>query len=195
MATEKGVKYMWEHGIEHAHVKDGRAVLWASMPCTGGSPWQFVNQYLGHGLENYKQHWKLFHKLWNNFVPAAKRLIEDGNAVVIEWPKACAYWREKKVKKFIKEMGLTRVEWHGCAYRLRPSAPGVVGRGEYLKKPWILATNCPHIAAAFNRTCPGTSDKHKHIKCAGKNTKPTENYNTEIANTCLLYTSPSPRDS
>ena len=39
-------------------------LLWASMPCTGGSPWQFINAKRPGGPVNLRKHLRLYHKLW-----------------------------------------------------------------------------------------------------------------------------------
>ena len=77
--------------------------LWHSSPCTGGCGWQRVNMTLGASTRaKVKQHWKLFKQLWVAFVRVAEIVIPRGVSVCIEWPRSCAYWHDKAVKKFLE---------------------------------------------------------------------------------------------
>ena len=53
-------------------------LLWASIPCTGGSPFQSINIARGMDPQRLEDHWKLFRKVWTNFEKVAKRIIKPG---------------------------------------------------------------------------------------------------------------------
>jgi hypothetical protein len=62
----------------------GRTLLCSAMPCAGGSPWRTLNVALGVGLEKIKPHWRDFRVLWDNFVIAAKAVIDIGGIVAVD---------------------------------------------------------------------------------------------------------------
>jgi hypothetical protein len=45
----------------------GPILLFASMPCAGGSPWYYMNKLAPGGLVKYQAHIKLFDQLWLKF--------------------------------------------------------------------------------------------------------------------------------
>jgi hypothetical protein len=62
----------------------GRTLLWSSMPCAGGSPWQTPNVAMGEGLGKIEGRWKDLRLLWNNFDLMARAVVDFGGEVVIE---------------------------------------------------------------------------------------------------------------
>ena len=60
-------------------------VLWSSIPCTGGCPFQYI--CLKKYDQDYMKESYRIHKLWTGFL----RLSEVADFVAIEWPKRCAY--------------------------------------------------------------------------------------------------------
>ena len=55
----------------------------------------------------------------NHLAPRAGGINTSlGGEVAIEWPRACAYWREKKVVELIRKLGLEDVFVDGCALGL-----------------------------------------------------------------------------
>ena len=99
-----------EAGLNKARAAVGEpnCMLWSSIPCTGGSPWQWVNRRLKGGLKRLRAHRKKWKDIWRSFAIVARECHELGGRVVIEWPKACTYWKEKCVQSFIKELGSAR---------------------------------------------------------------------------------------
>jgi len=66
-------------------------MLWGSIPCTGGCPWQRVNGSRGGEAEaKIREHWTLFEALCANFELVADRCIASGGCVSIEWPQQCS---------------------------------------------------------------------------------------------------------
>jgi hypothetical protein len=93
----------------------GRTLLWSAMPCAGGSPWRTLNISRGKGFRKIKAHWGDFQILWDNFVIAAKAVIDIDGILAIEWPERCKYWREQEVDTFLKEFQFDQRIFHGCA--------------------------------------------------------------------------------
>eukprot|EP00972_Heterocapsa_arctica_P046754 6899981-Heterocapsa_arctica.AAC.1 len=67
-------------------VKQPNCVLWASMPCTGGSPWQNLNCTLPGGEEKLMTHRQLFQGIWEAFRKVAEVRVAHGGKIAIEWP-------------------------------------------------------------------------------------------------------------
>ena len=44
------------------------ALLWGSIPCTGGCPWQKINRKKPGGEANVRKHFAAFRKIWDAFV-------------------------------------------------------------------------------------------------------------------------------
>ena len=56
-----------------------KSLLWSSMPCTGGSPWQRINVKKPGGFARLRKHVKLFSRLWHNFEIIARQAHKVGN--------------------------------------------------------------------------------------------------------------------
>ena len=147
-------------------------LVWAAIPCTGGSAWQHVNKRFPTARKKIRAHRALFKKLWCRFEAVARVAREHGNKLAIEWPRACAYWRSKSVKRFIAEYGLKIVKVDGCSFGLTD------GCGTPVRKPWSVATDDENIGEALERRCPGHAT---HTPVAGKLTAGTASYPTEMA--------------
>ena len=111
-------------------------LLFAAIPCVGGSTWQFVNLANGNPAtrEKIMKHRKIFKKIWRNFEQVADQCISNGGDVAIEWPKDCLYWRFREVKRFLARYpGMRRVRFDGCAYGLQSQREAT--KGMPIKKP------------------------------------------------------------
>ena len=73
------------HAIAKNAVRQGDTLLWASIPCTGGSPWQHINVHK-HCTGKLKEQLDLFFKVWSNFEELARECVAHGGVVAIEWP-------------------------------------------------------------------------------------------------------------
>ena len=67
-------------------------VIFASLPCTGGSPWQIPNKKHPACRRLIAKHHKLFNKLFEQLL----RLYRDHNCygkipILFEWPRVCKY--------------------------------------------------------------------------------------------------------
>jgi len=152
-----------------------KALLWSSMPCTGGSPWQTVNAKKPGGYARLRQHVRLFNRLWRNFETLARYAHSKGNHIALEWPRNCKYWKLPKVKALCKSIGLEQVHFDGCMLGLTS-----VVDGKPIKKPWTIATSSKEIIKQFEGLlCQGHKD---HRPCEGVDTKLTEDYTPEFTN-------------
>ena len=66
-------------------------LLWASMPCIGGSPWQHINRHNPGGLEKLDAHVKDWYKIWTAFKAVARECIKHNGHIAVEWPLGCDY--------------------------------------------------------------------------------------------------------
>ena len=154
-------------------VRFPHTLLWASIPCTGGSPWQHYNKQFPNAQRMIKEHKALFRKIWRTFEATAEECIACGGTVAIEWPRQCTYWTNLSVQRFMSRHGLERVHFDGCMFNLIS-----IRTGKPIKKPWSVATNNQHIRNALaGRMCDGS---HEHTPCAGKDTQRTEGYTEDM---------------
>ena len=152
------------------------ALLWGSIPCTGGSPWQNLNGRTVLGRKRVKRYKAVFRKLLRNFARLAEVNASLGGEAALEWPRACAYWRERKVLELIAQLGLEDVFVDGCA--LGTVAQYGADAGLPILKPWRIATSCQELRDDFRAyRCPG---HERHAACAGKNTEATGFYTDEF---------------
>ena len=79
----------------------GGLLLWASIPCTGGSAWQHINKRHSNGRLLIKKHKALFAKIWAAFEIVARRCWQAGGHIAIEWPRGCSYCHEPAVIAFL----------------------------------------------------------------------------------------------
>jgi hypothetical protein len=158
-------------------------VVFASLPCTGGSPWQIVNKKHPACRRLLIKHHQLFNKLFRSLVKLFADYATRGDIpILFEWPRCCRYWKIPKVERFIRKHRLTTAEFDGCAFGLRSSIKRE--EGKYLKKPWRIVTNIPAIQEALaGRLCPGTSDTHVHAVTCGKDAKHSQYYTRSLART------------
>jgi hypothetical protein len=148
-------------------------VIFASMPCTGGTAWNSVNVRNEDGAEKIQQHVDLFDKLWANFTKLVEHCSSPTTTVVIEWPRNCSYWKLPKVRAFLESRGMSKVNFDGCFFGLTSKSTHMP-----IKKPWTFATDNPEILTLFEGCkCPGHSN---HSQCEGKDTKLTENYTIHL---------------
>ena len=97
--------------------------LWASIPCTSGSPWQHLNAHKGgkafrkrltQQVYKSKQLFKVFERIAN--------LVRSlGGDVFFEWPQNSSGWVREDVKSFFdkRQDEYFEAKFHGCAMGLR----------------------------------------------------------------------------
>ena len=90
----------------------------------------------------------------------------------MEWPTPCKYWKDPQVVEFLAAYGLDKSQLHGCAYGLTNK------KGQFMKKPWTVATTSPIVAKGIVRKCDGS---HTHVMARGRDCKNAEGYTVEFA--------------
>ena len=165
-------------GLERAiaAVSQQPCLLWASMPCTGGSARWAHNVLNEGGPEKLEAHRAKFRKIWSSFVVVARACHANGGRVAIEWPTSCTYWRWPCVQKLVSELQLQRTRVNGCAM-------GLAGGPQNLPicKPWDICTN----EGAFDTVmaqyrCPGPKYHPCHCETNGSINKKTERYTPKM---------------
>jgi hypothetical protein len=157
-----------------------KVVLWASLPCTGGCTWNYINAHNPGGTEKIEAHITLMLQLLARFIPIARTVKRNGGVIVFEWPLYCTYWKRTDIMNMISELELHPTHIHGCSLGLKSKRKGF--EHLYLKKPWAIYSNSPDINNVLRKhTCPGVSADHEHDQCRGNNAKLSERYTALFA--------------
>ena len=153
-----------------------KALLFSSIPCTGGSSWTHVNKQHHSAWKKVRQAKAVYRQIWRAFEKVVEVAAACGALIAIEWPQGCTYWKEKKVKDLINRVGLKPVTFHGCQLGIESINPATEGMP--IKKPWTIYTNCEGILKRFIKyQCDGS---HEHAECRGVDAKNTENYSEKF---------------
>ena len=156
-------------------------LLFAALPCTGGSPYVNLNWRLGPSTRaKIRRHWVVFRILWRNFVTTAERCIANGGHIAIEWPRRCAYWHKPEVQRFMRRYGLQPYHFDGCAYGLVSSVGKAAGKP--IRKPWTLAATSESFGQLC-RACP--HERGEHAKCEGGDARLTEGHTDPLM--CAIH--------
>ena len=150
--------------------------LWGAIPCTSGSPWQFINSskggasfkaYLRRQLTKSKQ-------MFASFRGRAELVLSRGGTVTFEWPRHNSGWERSDVKEFFdNHPEFQEVLFDGCAVGMRARD------GNPIKKPWKLMTTSKRIKSYFeNMRC--SHHPSEHTKAAGSETARTAFYPAEM---------------
>ena len=149
--------------------------LWSSIPCTSGSPWQYINRKRGgaaftrrlaHQLKESK-------RLFKSFCRRAELVLKLGGAVCFEWPRYSTGWKRPDVVAFFEaHPEFLEANFDGCAVGLRSKA------GNPIKKPSRVRTTSQRIYDAFHdKKCSCT---HPHGKCEGAETARSAMYPSQM---------------
>ena len=150
---------------------DGKLILYASLPCVGGSPWGNVNGLTVEGQERIKEQQKQFTKLFKSFVKLVDEISDEHTLIAFELSKNCKYWRWPMVRKFMMERSMTPHHFDGCML-------GVLGNdGHPMKKSWTIAGNFKELEMLDSFKC---DSNHKHDQSRGKALKLAENYTFKL---------------
>jgi len=159
---------------------EGRVALWASLPCTGGCTWNFINARTPEGRARIRAHIALMVQLLEKFIVAARIVIKAKGFVFFEWPRRCTYWKRTDVIDMVQTLGITPTRFDGCALGLRSKTKG--REHMFLMKPWVVMHNSKHFSKIFTPfCCPGSSRIHLHDQCRGINAKMSERYTDVFA--------------
>ena len=139
--------------------------MWASIPCTSGSPWQYINRKKGGAafMRKLARQVKESKRLFGSFAKRAERVLNHGGTVTFEWPRPCSGWKRPDVVAFFEKYPqFMTVGFEGCTV-------GLTDRNGYpIKKPWKLKTTSPRIVEAFqDMRC---RCQQPHSRCEGAET-------------------------
>jgi hypothetical protein len=149
-----------------AAVSKPNTLLWASMPCTGGSPWQRLNKSRPGVQAKLEEHWRVARLIWASFEKVARRTVLHGGEVAIEWPNGCEYWKWPEVVGLMREIGMESVRVDGCSLGLTSRVIGLP-----ILKPWRIASTSPTFLLGFGDfRCPGEGTHPEHTPCQGVDT-------------------------
>ena len=170
-----------QHGVDFVNklvdeCEGTTTLLFAAIPCTGGSPWMNINIHKPGGAARLRRHLKTFRMIWSTFASCARKLAAKGGKIAMEWPRGCRYWKYDFVIEFLAELNMACVSFDGCMLNLRSKSSQ-----ELIKKPWQIATNCEELVKSFHGFLCDKS--HSHVPCAGQNTRETESYSYEMVQT------------
>ena len=149
-----------------SHRKRGKlVVLWSSIPCTGGCPFQYIcikkfgQDHMGHLRELYQ----IQKKLWKGFL----RMSEVADFVAIEWPKRCAYWGWNQTKDFLRKRKTFSTFVDACSVKLNQ-------KGQLVRKTWRIETDSTRLLESLKVcVCDG---RHDHLPSKEVNWKETQHY-------------------
>ena len=151
-------------------------LLWVSIPCTGGSPWNRLNKMKSKETrDKIKAHVTLFSQLCEATKVVAQKVSDVGGVSALEWPKGCDYWKFQAVQEFISLHGLKIMEFDSCAFGL--VAKFGTEKGTPIRKPWRVDSNCEFLLQNLDRQC---NKSHDHAPCAGRDTKVSARYTSSL---------------
>ena len=147
-------------------------LIWASIPCTGGSTWAYVNLQHDTAKEKVLMHREEFKKIWSGFVDLINSISKIVKYIIIEWPLRCTYWNLDRVIKFCEKFNLRPIRFDGCSL-------GVVDINQKpIEKAWQLMGNCDQILESFSvHRCPGN---HDHAQGRGESIRKTEDLGSPL---------------
>ena len=151
--------------------------MWASIPCTSGSPWQYINRKKGGAafIRKLAGQVKESKRLFSSFAKRAERVLNHGSTVTFEWPRPCSGWKRPDVVAFFeKHPQFMTVGFEGCTV-------GLTDRNGYpIKKPWKLKTTSSRIVEAFqDMRC---RCQQPHSRCEGAETTRSAMYPPQMTN-------------
>jgi len=163
-----------------ACLRDENDAMFFAGPCTGGSSWARLNKT--RSIETamlIRRRQVMFWKLFSVF----KELMDMRRRIkfraLMELPRHCDYWKDKRVVKMIEETECQINDFDGCCYGLREqfSHPP-----KYIKKPWRIVSWGINFGESLSRKCDG---RHEHAPCAGRETSSTQVYTSKIVSIIL----------
>ena len=140
--------------------------MWGAIPCTSGSPWQYISSI--RGGDRFKVHLNKMiltsKKLFKSFAKRAELVLSLGGTVTFEWPRHNSGWNRPDVGRFFEQRPeFQSVEFDGCMLGLKSKDKRPI------KKPWELLSTDPKIISAFKGyMCK--HQPHEHNKCEGAET-------------------------
>ena len=149
--------------------------LWSSIPCTSGSPWQYINRKRGGAAftRRLARQLKESRRLFQSFSRRAELVLKLGGTVSFEWPRHSTGWKRPDVVAFFDaHPEFLEANFDGCAVGLRSKA------GNPIKKPWRVRTTSQRVYDVFHdKTCSCTCP---HEKCEGAETARSAMYPSQM---------------
>ena len=124
-----------QSALRHASRKGMHVIIWASTPCTGGSPWQHLHRARdgSHYDRRLKGLYTVHRKLWRSFLSLVN--ASQAPTWVVEWPQKCSYWGWSSTKSFLRMNSHSSGLVFGCAC-------GMTGNdGLPVRKVWRLCSS------------------------------------------------------
>ena len=148
-------------------------------PCTGGSPWNRLNKRVSEETASNIE-WKafLYWELWEEFADCLNHAIYINAMALLELPKGCDYWRDKRMTDMINGTDSHTHEFDGCMYGLKSKYNKI---GTPIKKPWRIIS----WGVSFNKLHEKCDGSHAHGPCAGRETRITQLYTEQIVKIIL----------
>ena len=155
-------------------------LLWASLPCTGGSSLTHVNWNRGEATQlKIAEHWRVASLLWDTFVRAADSVREVNGIICLEWPMACWYWSLEPVDSYCQRQLPWMARVDACSLQ---SPMGMVRQkgtpSPVPLKPFRIQCSHRTFASRISSRCPGHSS-HPHL--TGERLRRGEEYNRAFA--------------
>ena len=149
----------------------GSILFYASLPCTGGSPWGNVNKETPHGAQTIAAQQEDFKALFKSWCKVLTENHGENCFIAFELSKNCKYWSWSIVNRFLSKYCLTKHSFHGCCL-------GVKGlNGLPMKKGWTIASDIKQLEGLEQYKCNG---QHKHDESRGKALKQAEQYTYDL---------------
>lgn len=143
-------------------------------PCTGGSPWNGLNKTVSEVTAHMiRMKASTYWQLWDEFCSCLLRAIDIGGMALMELPRGCDYWHDKRLVEVIEGTENHCHEFDGCMYGLKAQFSE---NHDPIKNSWRIISWGVKFNS-LNRKCDGS---HRHDKCEGKETKETELYTKSI---------------
>ena len=141
-------------------------LVYASLPCTGGSPWNRMNP------ENPSQiqHRDVFKKLLKQLMSYLRLIGRFKPQVAFELPRNCDFWKWDLVQRLVSRYNMNLYHFDGCMFGITDR------RGTPLRKAWTIAATFS-LQRLSDRRC---NDKHSHGKSEGTDLKLAEGYTFQL---------------
>ena len=149
-------------------------LLFASLPCTGGCPWQRIN--VEKNPELVQSHQELLTRLFKSFQSLCRMIRSRNPCIAFELPKNCEYWSWDIVKKFIAKYNLVPTLCDGCMLGVRDR------NGLPIKKSWQISCTFP-LQRLQAQVCDRS---HSHGESRGPDLKHAEEYTFDMVDAIHL---------
>lgn len=81
-------------------------LIYSSLPCTGGCPWNHINEENPDGQKTIEEHQKLFKRLLGGLEDLSQELEYLKPIQLFELPTRCEYRSWKSIKRYLEKHGM-----------------------------------------------------------------------------------------